>query len=123
MTIRFDIDLGVNTLKGVLTVEPEVLRVEWRRYDLFEAPVSALESICVPWTDLTDVSVKRRPFKPVVEITAGSASVFAAMPLPAGDLSVFRAKVARSDRRVAEAWGAEALLKIADAMPGGNLLE
>ena len=43
--------------------------------------------------------------------------------LPAGDLATLRAKVVRSDRDNAEAWGAEAYLRIADAMSGGGRLE
>ena len=121
MTIRFDIDLGLNSLKGVLTLKDEGLYIEWRRYDLFDAPVSALESLCAPFTELGAVNIKRKLWRPIVEITANSASTFAQMPLPAGDLAVLRAKVARTDRDRAEAWGAEANLRIADAMPGGIL--
>ena len=123
MIIRFDIDLGLNTLKGVLTLQTEVLYVEWRRYDLFDAPKGPLESISVPFTDLAAVSVRPKLRRPVIEITANSASTFGTMPLPAGDLAILRARVARSDRGQAEAWGAEACLRIADAMSGGDFLE
>jgi hypothetical protein len=121
MTIRIGIDLGLHTLKGVLTLRDAELGVEWRRYDLMEAPVGPLESISVPLTELADVSVRRRPRRPIVEITARSAATFAAMPLPAGDLATLRARVERADRAHAEAWGAEASLRIAEAMPGGEL--
>jgi hypothetical protein len=123
MTIRFDIDLGLNTLKGVLTLRAKELGVEWRRYDLFEAPVGPLESISVPFADLAEVSVRRRPLRPTIQVIAHSASTFGPMPLPAGDLATLRAKVARADRGQAEAWGAEANLRVADAMTGKDLLE
>ena len=123
MTVRFDIDLGLNKLKGVLTLRAEELGVEWRRYDLFEAPVGSLESISIPFTDLDSVSIKRKARRPIVSVTANSASTFGAIPLPAGDLTVLRARIARSDRDQAEAWGAEAGLRIANAMSGGELLE
>ena len=123
MTIKFDIDLGLNTVKGLLTLRGEELGVEWRRYDLFDAPVGQLESISVPLTDLSAVSVRRKLRRPIIEVTANSASTFGPMPLPAGDLSILRVRVERSDRGQAEAWGAEAYLRIADAMAGGNLLE
>ena len=121
MTIRFDIDLGLHSLKGVLTLGDD-LCVEWRRFDLMDAPVGQLESISIPYTDLTAVTVRRRFFRPTIEIKASSASTFGQMPLPAGDLSTLKARVARSDRGQAEAWGAEAYLRIANALPGGNLL-
>lgn len=121
MTIRFDIDLGLNTLKGVLTLGRTDLSVEWRRYDLFEAPVGPLESLSVPLGELETVSVRRRLGRPMVEVVARSASTFAPMPLPAGDLTVLKARVAKPDRRAAEAWGAEASLRIAEAMSGGEL--
>jgi|APSaa5957512622_1039677.scaffolds.fasta_scaffold199511_1 hypothetical protein len=123
MTIRFDVDLGIHTLKGVCTLKTGELIVEWRRYNAFEAPVGPLESISIPLTDLAAVSVKRGMLRPTLTITANSASVFGTIPLPAGDLSAFRVKVARADRGTAEAWGAEAGLRIADAMTGGTLLE
>ena len=123
MTIRFDIDLGLKTLKGVFTLRTEELCVEWRRYDLFDAPVGPLESISVPLADLAAVRVRRRLRRPIIEVTANSASTFGPMPLPAGDLSILRVRVERSDRGQAEAWGAEAYLTLADAMAGGNLLE
>ena len=121
MTIKFDIDLGLNKLKGVLTLRPDELIVEWRRYDLFEAPVGPLDSISVPFTDLAAVLIKKRRRRPIVEVTARSASTFGAMPLPAGDLSVLRARVEKVDRDSAEAWGAEASLRIAEAMTDGLL--
>ena len=123
MIIRIDIDLGLNKLKGILTLQSDALRVEWRRYDLFDAPVGPLDSIVVPLTDLSAVSVQRKFLRPVIEITANSASTFGTMPLPAGDLATLRAKVVRADRERAEAWGAEAYLRIADAMRGGDRLE
>ena len=123
MTIRFDIDLGLNTLKGVLTLRGEELCVEWRRYNLMDAPVGPLESISIPFADLAAVSVQRKLRRPIIEITANSASTFGPMPLPAGDLATFRARVVRPDRGKAEAWGAEAGLRIAEEMPGGDLLE
>ncbi len=118
LAVRFDIDLGLNKLKGVLTLRKEVLGVEWRRYDLFEAPVGSLESISVPYTELESVLIQRKLRRPAIKITASSASTFGPMPLPAGDLNVLRARIARSDRDLAEAWGAEAGLKTADAMNG-----
>ena len=113
----------MNTVKGVLTLYGEELGVEWRRYNLFDAPVGPLESITVPFTDLDSVTVRRRVYRPTIEVTAKSASTFGKMPLPAGDLATLKAKVERKDRRKAEAWGAEAYLRIADAMPGADLLE
>lgn len=123
ITVRFEIDLGLNKLKGVLTLRTEELGVEWRRYDLFEAPVGSLESISIPYTDLESVAIKRKVRRPAISVTASSASTFGQMPLPAGDLTVLRARIARSDRDQAEAWGAEAGLRIANAMTGGELLE
>jgi hypothetical protein len=122
MTVRFDIDLGFNTLRGVLTLHPDHLQVEWRRYDMMETPVTELESIAVPYTDLDAVAVRRSVLRPTIRITAKKASTFAPIPLPAGDLAILRAKIARTDRRLAEAWEAEAGLRIAEAMAGGNLL-
>ena len=87
MTLRFDIDLGLNNLKGVLTLRKKELGVEWRRYDLFDAPVGPLESIAVAFAELSRVSVARRIRRPVVEITALSASTFGPIPLPAGQSS------------------------------------
>jgi hypothetical protein len=123
MTIRFDIDLGVNTAKGVFTLHDDELCVEWRRYNLFDAPLGPLESTTVPYTDLDSVTVRRRFYRPTIEVTAKSASTFGTMPLPAGDLATFKARVDRKDRGKAEAWGAEAFLRIADAMSGSDLLE
>jgi len=123
MIIRFEVDLGLNSLKGVLTLRTEDLYVEWRRYDIFEAPVGPLEAIAVPLTDLAEVSVRRKILRPRIEVRANSASTFGPVPLPAGDLATLRAKVVRSDRGHAEAWGAEASLRIAEAMSGGALLE
>lgn len=122
MTIRFDFDLGVNTVKGILTQRKEELCIEWRRYNMMDAPLGPLESITVPYTDLDSVTIRRRMYRPTVEVTAKSAATFGSMPLPAGDLTTLKAKVDRKDRRKAEAWGAEAYLRIADAMPGTNLL-
>ena len=45
------------------------------------------------------------------------------MPLPAGDLTTLKAVVARADRGKAELFGAEAELRIAESMTGGELLE
>ena len=120
MTIRFGIDLGLNTLKGVMTLKEEMLVVEWRRYDLMEAPVGPLESLAIPLTDLLTVSVKRKARRPIIEIVARSASTFSPMPLPAGDLTTLRARVERADKAHAETWGAEAYLRIAEAIPGGE---
>lgn len=121
MTIRFTIDLGLNTLKGILTLRDSELGVEWRRYDLFDAPVGPLESLSIPLADLVGVSVKRRVRRPTIEVVATSASTFAPMPLPAGDLATLRARVERADRHEAEAWGAEASLRIAEAIPDGEI--
>ena len=74
MIIRFDVDLGLNSLKGVLTLRAEDLYVEWRRYDLFEAPVGPLEAIAVPLTDLAEVSVRRKRFRPIIEVKAISVT-------------------------------------------------
>ena len=123
MKIRFDFDLGVHKVKGVLTLEKEALNIEWRRFNMMEAPLGPLESKTVPYTDLDDITLRRRPFRPTIEVKAKSASTFGSMPLPAGDLTSLKARVDRKDRRQAEAWGAEAYLRIADAMPGGELLE
>lgn len=123
MTIRFDIDLGLHTLKGVLTLRDEQLGIEWRRYDVFDAPVGPLEALSVPFSDLAAVRVRRRTLKPILEVAAKSASIFGPMPLPAGDLTVLRVRVARADRKQAELWGAEAGLRIAEGMTGGDLLE
>lgn len=122
MTIHFDIDLGTNTLKGVLTLEAAELVVEWRRYNLMDVPVSPLESLSVPYSDIVDVMVRRKILRPVIEITAKKASVFGPMPLPAGNLSVLRVRVARSDRSKAEGWGAEAYLRVVDAVGASNFL-
>ena len=121
--LRQYIDLGVNTLKGVLTLRDTELNVEWRRYDLFDAPVTPLDSISVPFADLTAISVRRKLYRPTIEITAKEASTFGPIPMPAGDLTRLRVKVARADRGQAEGWGAEAGLRIAEAIPGGGLLE
>lgn len=123
MTLRFNIDLGVNTLKGVMTISERELQVEWRRYDLMEAPKGPLESLSVPWDALASVTVRRRPWRPRLEIVAKRASTFAEMPLPAGDLSTLRAVVERADRKNALAWGAEASLRIAEEMTGDTLIE
>ena len=123
MTIRFDIDLGVNKLKGVLTLRDNDLLIEWRRYNALEVPLDSLNSLAVPYTDLTSVSILRKIRRPVIEIRAKSASTFGEMPLPAGDLALFRARTTRGDRELAPAWGAEAGLRIADAIEGGTLLE
>ena len=123
MTIGFDMDLGVNTLKGMVTLRDTELWVEWRRYDLFGAPVGPLETLSVSYSDLAAIKVRRKFFRPVIEITANSASTFGPMPLPAGDLTTFKARAVRADREKAAHWGAEAYLRIAEAMPGGDLLE
>ena len=123
MTIRFDIDLGVNTLKGVLTLRDNDLLIEWRRYNVMDAPLDSLDSAAIPYTDLTSASIRRKIRRPIIEIRAKSASTFGEMPLPAGDLALFRAKTTRADRELAPAWGAEAGLRIADAIDGGTLLE
>lgn len=123
MTIRFDIDLGVNTLKGVLTLRANELCVEWRQYNLFDAPVGPLETLSVPLSDLATVSVQRKFRRRIIAVTANSASTFGPIPLPAGDLATLRAKVVRPDRNQAEAWAAEACLRIANAMPGRDRLE
>lgn len=123
MNIRFDIDLGTGKLKGVLTLKPDELCVEWRRYNLFDAPVGSLESISTPFSDLAGVSVTRKFRRPIIEISAHAASTFGPIPLPGDDLATLKARVARPDRGEAEAWGAEASLRIANAISGGNLLE
>ena len=120
MTIHFDIDLGLNKLKGVLTLRANDLYVEWRRYDLFDAPIAPLDSIAVPFVDLAAVSVRRKVRRPIIEVTANAASTFGPIPLPAGNLSIFRARVARLDRDKADLWAAEAYLRIADAMSGDD---
>ena len=120
MTIRFSIDLGVNTLKGVLTLRNDDLLVEWRRYDMMDAPKGDMDSITIPFTDIAAISIRKRLIlNPVVEVVAKSASTFAPMPLPAGDLATLRAVVSRKDRANAALWDAEATLKIAEALPGG----
>ena len=116
MNIHFDIDLTTSTLKGVLTLRAEDLYVEWRRYNLLDAPVGELESIALPFTELASISVRRKVLRPIIEIDAKAASTFGPMPLPAGNLTCLRARVSRSDRGKAEAWAAEAYLRIADAM-------
>ena len=123
MTIRIDIDLGLSSLKGVLALKDTGLGVEWRQYDLFDAPKGPLESVIISLADLAGVKVRSRPFRPKLEITAKSASTFGKIPLPAGDLAILKAKGSRSDRSQAEAWGAEASLRIAEAMSGRDLLE
>lgn len=123
MTIHFEIDLGTNTLKGILTLEAAALFIEWRRYNLMDTPVGPLESLSVPYTDLEDISVVRRKVRrPLIEIIAKKASSFGSMPLPAGKISVLKARVARSDRSKAEGWGAEAYLRVADASDGSDHL-
>jgi len=121
MTLRFSIDLGVNTLKGVLTLRKDDLLVEWRRYDMMEVPKSPLESLSIPYGDIASIDIKKRKvLRPIVEVVAKSASTFASMPLPAGDLSTLRATVSRKDRSHAALWDAEATLRIAEALPGGQ---
>ncbi len=122
MTIHFDIDLGTNSLKGIFTLKAADLFVEWRRYNLFDAPVGPLESLSIPYVDIEDVSVRRKVRRPLIEITAKKASTFGSIPLPAGILSVLSAKVARSDRGKAEGWGAEAYLRVVDAVGGSESL-
>ena len=122
MTLGFSIDLGVNTLKGVLTLRQDDLLVEWRRYDMMDVPKGNLDSIAIPFSDIATISIRKRLIlNPVVEVVAKSASTFASMPLPAGDLSTLRATVSRKDRANAALWDAEATLKIAEAMPGNGM--
>lgn len=123
MRLRYSIELGTNLLKGVLTSSDEGLRVEWRRYDLMETPREPLKSLTVGWSDLLSVSIRKRPWRPRIDITAKEASAFGDMPLPAGDLSTLSAKVERIDRNRAAAWAADATLRIAEAMTGDTLLE
>jgi hypothetical protein len=116
MTLHFDIDLGTNTLKGIFTLEAKALIVEWRRYSMMEAPVGDLESLSIPYTDIEDITVALYKIRrPVIEIIAKKATSFGSMPLPAGKLSVLKARIVRSDRSKAEGWGAEAYLRVADA--------
>ena len=43
------------------------------------------------------------------------------MPLPAGDLATLRAVVSRKDRPQVGLWDAEATLRLAESMTGGEL--
>jgi len=75
----------------------------------------------VPYDEIESASVGKR--RRSIEIRAKSAAAFAKIPLPAGDLTEFKAKIERKDRKEADLWEAEATLRIAQALPGTELLE
>ena len=111
-TLRFSVDLGLGSLRGVLSLLADELRIEWRQFDIMDAPDGGLESTLIRYGALDRVSIKRRK---ILEVVAHGAHLFAAIPLPAGDLATLKARVLRQDRRHADGWVAEASLRIAEA--------
>ena len=122
-SIPFSLDLGMSTLRGILRLERHDLVIEWRRFDIMDNPQGDLESIRVPYTSLERVTCEKRLVGARVSITAGSASAFAGLPLPNGEISTLRAAVKRSDRADAPGWAAEAGLRIAEAEEPRRLQE
>ena len=113
-TIPFSVDLGVTTAQGVLRLEADGLAVEWRIYNLMDAPQGDLQSIHVPYADLEAVDYRGRLASASVTIVARRPSAFADFPLPAGSIATLKTRVKRRHRRAAEAWCAEAGLRIAE---------
>jgi len=97
-SIPFVLDLGITTVQGILRLEPRDLVIEWRRYDLLDAPHGDLESLRVPYARLDKVDFHRRAVGSRLIIVAKSASAFSALPLPAGEITTFRATIKRKYR-------------------------
>jgi len=114
-SIPFVLDLGITTVQGILRLEPRDLVIEWRRYDILDAPQGDLESLRVPYVRLDSVDFQRRAVGSKLIVTAKSASTFSALPLPAGEITTFRATIKRKYRGDAPAWAAEAGLRVAEA--------
>lgn len=114
-SIPFSLDLGLSTVQGVLRLEQTDLVVEWRRYDLFDAPQGNLESLRVPYTRLARVEFQRRAVGSKLLIEANGASAFSTLPLPSGEIATLRATIKRKHRSLAPGWAAEAGLRIAEA--------
>ncbi|MFP4378223.1 MAG: hypothetical protein ACLFP4_14355 [Spirochaetales bacterium] len=121
-SIPFVLDLGLSTVQGMLRLEPRDLVIEWRRYDLLDTPQGDLESLRVPYARLDSVDFQRRAVGSKLIVTARSASTFSPLPLPAGEITTFRATIKRKYRGAAPAWAAEAGLRVAEAedMDAGN---
>ncbi|MFW5777521.1 MAG: hypothetical protein ACOCZB_09580 [Spirochaetota bacterium] len=58
-TIPFSVDLGVTTAQGVLRLEADRLAVEWRIYNLMDAPQGDLQSIQISYADLEAAEYRR----------------------------------------------------------------
>lgn len=114
-SIPFVLDLGLSTVQGMLRLEPRDLVIEWRRYDLLDAPQGELESLRVPYARLDGVDFQRRAVGSKLIVTAKNASTFSALPLPAGEITTLRATIRRKHRGDAPAWTAEAGLRVAEA--------
>jgi hypothetical protein len=119
-SIPFVLDLGLATVQGILRLEPDDLVIEWRAYDLFDAPKGDLASLRVPYACLESVDFQRRVAGSRLIVTAKSAASFSALPLPAGEITTFRATIRRKYRGDAPAWAAEAGLRIAEAEDTGE---
>lgn len=119
-SIPFVLDLGLVTVQGILRLEPRELVIEWRRYDLLDAPQGELESLRVPYPRLDSVDFQRRAVGSKLIVTAKSASTFSPLPLPAGEITTFRATIKRKYRDDAPAWAAEAGLRVAEAEDSGE---
>jgi hypothetical protein len=89
--------------------------IEWRRYDLFDAPQGDLESLRVAYTELAGVEYRRRPVGSKIIVSAKSAATFSPLPLPAGEITTLPVTIKRKHRGDAAAWAAEAALRVAEA--------
>jgi hypothetical protein len=112
--VPFSIDLGISTVQGILSIHDKSLRLEWRIYDLLDAPKGSMQSVDLPIDRIEDIVLKHRLIGSRLTLVRKSAKDLEEFPLPAGSLNELKCSVKRKHRSSAELWAAELLMRLAE---------
>lgn len=113
--VPFQVDLGLQTVQGILRLEKNQLAIQWRVFDLLGAPTGDLKGIEVPYNHLDKIDCRKRLGGAKLEIVARSPTSFGEFPLPEGSITTLPASIKRRNKADAELWAAEATLRIAES--------
>ena len=119
----FTLDLGIDYLRGIIRLEAAGIVVEWRRFNMLDAPVGELDSILIPYTEIDSVSFKKRFVGSTLAIRVKRPAALGALPLPGGEITLLKASVPRAHRGGAALLVAEAELRAIESEEGPTAIQ
>jgi hypothetical protein len=114
-SVPFHFDLGTSTVHGILRIENQDIRIEWRAYTVMEVPKGDLKTVSIPYNRITEVEYRRRFAGGKITISVDSADLFRDFPLPAGTQHTLKVGVKRTHKSEARGWCAEVALRVAES--------